>query len=220
VRNTATDPTGNTNGERGRIAVSVSLGLYDEWLSTGRLLMLASSHTLRHLLLLCAVVLGAWTLQTSSAHASTTIGADVDLQVPLEINNISTGGGFGIRLGQELHLPLIVLNPEFAFYYASFTKDAPPKIYRGVAGGRVGFGELIRFGVLAHVGFGYVNWEPAPDDYSHTGLTYDAGIFFEVTALPLLNIGIHGAYNRMTADDDQPGTLHWLQLGAHVTLVL
>lgn len=171
-------------------------------------------------LLLFAAVLCTWTLQTSSAQASTTIGVDVDLHVPLEINNVSTGGGFGIRIGQELHLPLISLNPEFAFYYAEFSKDAPPKVYRGVAGGRIGIGELVRFGVLAHVGFGYVNWEPAPDDYSHSGLTYDAGIFLEFTALPLLNVGVHGAYNRMTAKDDQPETLQWLQLGLHVTLVL
>lgn len=171
-------------------------------------------------LLLFAAGLCAWTLQTSTAQASTTIGADLDLQVPLEINNVSTGAGFGIRIGQELHLPLVSLNPEFAFYYASFSKGEPPKVYRGVAGGRIGFGELIRFGVLAHVGFGYVNWEPAPDDYSHSGLTYDAGIFFELTALPLLNIGVHGAYNRMTGTDKQPETLHWLQLGLHATIVL
>jgi hypothetical protein len=171
-------------------------------------------------LLPIAALLCAWTMQTGSAQASTTIGLDLDLQVPIEINNVSTGGGFGIRLGQELHLPLISINPEFAFTYASFSKDDPPKVYRGVAGGRIGFGELIRFGVLAHIGFGYVNWEPAPDDWSHTGLTYDAGAFFEVTALPLLNIGVHAAYNRIAAADEQEDILHWLSMGAHVTLVL
>lgn len=181
---------------------------------------MASKRMFGRALLLFAACLCAWTLQTSSARADTTIGADLDLQVPLEINNVSTGAGFGIRIGQELHLPLIGVNPEFAFYYASFSKDAPPKVYRGVAGGRIGVGELIRFGVLAHIGFGYVDWEPKPDDFSHSGLTYDAGIFLDITALPLLNIGIHGTYNRMTAKDDQPETLHWLSLGVHATLVL
>lgn len=185
----------------------------------------AASHgiagrTLRQAVLLIAAALCAWTLQTSSAQASTTIGLDLDLHVPIEINNVEAGGGFGIRLGQELHLPLVSINPEFGFTYASFSKGEPPTMYRGVAGGRIGFGELMRFGVLAHIGFGYVDWEPAPDDWSHTGLTYDAGAFFEITALPLLNIGVHATYNRIAAAEDQDETLHWMSLGAHLTLVL
>lgn len=179
-----------------------------------------ASRTLRHIVLLTAAVLSTWTLQASAARADTTIGADLDLHVPLEINNVSTGGGFGIRLGQELHLPLISINPEIGFTYASFSKDAPPKIYRGVAGIRIGMGELMRIGVLGHVGFGHVSWRPGDHDYDHTGLTYDLGLFLELTALPLLNIGMHGAYNRMATDDAQNETLHWLQLGVHATLVL
>jgi hypothetical protein len=181
---------------------------------------MASKRFASRTLLAVAAALCAWTLQAGSAHASTTIGADIDMHVPISVNDVNTGAGFGIRLGQELHLPLISLNPEFAFYYASFTKDAPPTVYRGVAGGRVGIGELLRFGVLAHVGFGYVDWEPLPDDYSHTGLTYDAGIFLELTALPLLNVGVHATYNRIASADNQPETLHWMSLGLHATVVL
>lgn len=176
-----------------------------------------AGRTWRKALIVCAAALCAWTLQTSSAQADTTIGVDLDLHVPLEINNVEAGGGFAIRIGQQLHLPLLVVNPEFAFTYASFSKNEPPKMYRGVAGGRIGIGELMRFGVLAHIGFGYVDWEPAPDDWSHTGLTYDAGLFFEITAIPLLNIGVHATYNRMAHDRDE--TLHWMSLGAHVTFV-
>jgi hypothetical protein len=179
-----------------------------------------AGRTLQHIVLLTAAVLSAWTLQVSSARADTTIGADLDMHVPLQINNVSTGAGFGIRLGQELHLPLVSVNPEIGFTYASFSKDAPPKIYRGIAGIRLGVGELLRVGVLGHVGFGHVSWAPTSHDYSHSGLTYDIGLFLELTALPLLNVGIHGAYNRITADDDQSEKLHWLQLGVHATLVL
>lgn len=175
---------------------------------------------LRQSFLLFAAALCAWTLQTSSARADTTIGLDLDLHVPLSINNVDAGGGFGIRIGQQLHLPLVVINPEFGFTYASFSKDEPPKMYRGIAGGRIGFGELMRFGVLAHIGFGYVDWERGPNDWSHTGLTYDAGVFFEFTAIPLLNIGVHAIYNRIAASDDLNDTLHWMSLGAHLTLVL
>lgn len=162
----------------------------------------------------------AWSLQQSAAHASTTIAGDLDLHVPVSINGVGSGAGFGIRVGQELHLPLVSVNPEIGFTYASFSKDEPPRVYRGIAGLRLGVGELIRFGVMAHVGFGHVSWEPAPKNYSHTGLTYDAGMFVELTALPLLNIGIHGAYNRVAEKDGQPDPLQWLQLGLHATLVL
>jgi hypothetical protein len=166
------------------------------------------------------VVACAWSLQLSAARADTTIAADLDLHVPVSINGVGTGGGFGIRLGQELHLPLVSINPEIGFTYASFSKDAPPKIYRGIAGLRVGVGELLRIGVMAHVGFGYVSWEPKQGDASHSGLTYDAGLFLEFTAIPLLNIGVHAAYNRLAEGDNQPSTLQWMQLGLHATLVL
>lgn len=179
-----------------------------------------AARALRHTLLALAAALSVWTLQTGTARASTTIGADLDLHVPLQINEVNTGGGFGIRLGQELHLPLVSVNPEIGFNYVSFSKEDSPKLYRVIAGARLGFGELMRFGVMAHVGFGHVSWEPAPDNYSHSGLTYDAGMFIELTALPLLNVGLHGAYNRMAGEDDQPDTLHWLTFGLHATLVL
>ncbi|MET0385359.1 MAG: hypothetical protein ABW321_05340 [Polyangiales bacterium] len=165
-----------------------------------------------------------WLLRSAPAQAETTIAADLDLQVPVSVNGVGTGAGFGIRLGQELRLPLFSLNPEIGFTYASFSKDEPPKVYRGIAGVRLGFGELIRFGVLAHVGFGYVSWSPRLDgsvvDLSHSGFTYDVGVFIEFIALPLLNIGVHGIYNRIAETDRQEDTLHWLQFGVHVTLVL
>ena len=174
----------------------------------------------RHTLLGALAAACAWSLQIGAAHASTTIAGDFDLQVPVSINGVGTGGGFGIRIGQELHLPLVSVNPEIGFTYASFSKDEPPKIYRGIAGLRLGVGELIRFGVLAHIGFGYVSWESQQRDVSHSGLTYDAGLFLEFTALPLLNIGVHAAYNRMAEDENQPDTLQWMSLGLHAALVL
>jgi hypothetical protein len=45
-------------------------------------------------------------------------------------------------------------------------------------------------------------------------------LFFEITAIPLLNIGVHAIYNRIAADEELEETLHWMSLGAHVTLVL
>jgi hypothetical protein len=164
-------------------------------------------------------------MQGSSARAQTTLAADLDLQVPVSVNGVSSGAGFGIRLGQELHLPLLSINPEVGFTYASFSKDEPPKVYRGIAGLRVGIGELFRIGVAAHVGFGYVSWSPAfgesgRRDISHSGFTYDAGLFLEFVALPLLNVGVHALYNHIASDSGQPDELRWMQIGLHATLVL
>jgi hypothetical protein len=168
----------------------------------------------------------AWSLGAAPARADTTIAGDLDLNVPLSVEKISTGGGFGIRIGQEFHVPLLAINPEVGFTYASFSDQGTPVVYRGIVGARLGVGELFRFGVMAHVGFGHLSWTkpegvPASIDLSHFGFTYDAGIFLEFTALPLLNIGVHAAYNRLSKKNDASvDPFQWMQLGVHLTLVL
>jgi hypothetical protein len=177
--------------------------------------------------LLClGVVAAAWSFGASHVRADTTIAGDLDLNIPLSVEKISTGGGFGIRIGQEFHIPLLAINPEVGFTYASFSDQGTPVVYRGIVGARVGVGELFRFGVMAHVGFGHLSWTKAegiPDniDLSHFGFSYDAGIFLEFTALPLLNIGVHAAYNRLASKDHVAvDPFQWMQLGVHLTLVL
>jgi hypothetical protein len=177
----------------------------------------------------CAALVSAWLLAPQAVHADTTIAGDLDFNVPVSSNYAQTGGGFGIRLGQQLHLPLISLNPEIGFAYASFAQRrsslgvSGPTIYRGIAGLRLGVGEVLRFGLLAHVGYGYVSVDvPAAvklDDPSHTAFTYDVGLFLDFTALPLLNIGLHAAYNRVSGKE-RLDPLNWMQLGAHAALVL
>jgi len=186
---------------------------------------------------LCAALLCGWALAPRTARADTTIAGDLDFDVPVSTDYAKTGGGFGIRLGQQLHLPMIVLNPEIGFAYASFAErnsDAGfggPTIYRGIAGVRLGVGELLRFGLLGHVGFGYVSFDvPAPVkklfDPNHTAFTYDVGLFLDFTALPLLDIGVHAAYNHVAGKENEVGgvkttldPLQWMQLGAHAALV-
>lgn len=152
----------------------------------------------------------------ASANAKTTIAGDLDYAAPID-SAAHAGGGFGIRLGQQVHIPLLVFNPELGFTYHGFTQDTSPKVYRGIAGLRLGFGEIIRPGVFAHVGLGHLDVGGVPDR-SHTAFTYDAGAFIDFTALPLLDIGVHAAYNRLTADDSGPTFQFWTA-GAHVALV-
>jgi hypothetical protein len=192
----------------------------------------SSRRWLERLVLCVGAVACTWSISSEVTHAQTTIAGDIDITAPISVSGvprgdgIGPGGGFGIRLGQELHLPFFTVNPEIGFTYASFANNGTPSVYRGIAGLRLGVGEIFRFGVMAHVGFGHVAWtvpvsESRDIDLTHTAFTYDAGVFLEFTALPILNLGGHLAYNHIANDDDSPyDPLQWISIGIHVTLVL
>jgi len=170
-----------------------------------------------------AAVAALFIFYAPTAHADTTAAADLDFDTPVSSHfpaDAKSGGGFGIRLGQQFHVPLLVVNPEIGFTYASFSHDETPKVYRGIVGVRLGVGEILRPGVFAHVGIGHLDLSPPSyvPDASHNGFTYDAGIFLDFTAIPFLNIGIHGAYNNL-ASSDSVRSFQWINLGAHAALV-
>lgn len=50
-----------------------------------------------------------------------------------------------------------------------------------------------------------------------TGFTYDVGALFDFTLLPLVNVGVHAAYNQIPGRDDP--SLQWVSMGGHVELV-
>lgn len=153
----------------------------------------------------------------SSAHAAFTLAGDIDGVAPLDRDYLDVGAGFGIRLGAQLHVPLLVITPEIGFNYASFGGSAQD--YRGIVGGRVGIGELVRGGVFAHIGFGHVSYSVADIvEISHTGVTLDAGAFLDLTLIPLLDIGVHAGYGQITGND-RIDALKWINFGAHVALV-
>ena len=155
-------------------------------------------------------------LWSASAAATTTVAGDLDYAAPID-STANSGWGFGIRLGQQLHLPLVVVNPELGFDYHSFSDDSSPRTYRGMAGLRVGIGEIFRVGPFAHIGVGRLSLSGTPD-LSHTAFTYDAGLFLDLTVLPLLDVGVHGAYNRIVSGDQGPA-FQFATVGAHVALV-
>lgn len=154
----------------------------------------------------------------SVARADIMVGADLDTVIPLE-SPAKTGGGFSIRIGDQLHLPMVAITPELAFNYASFSEVYGPKVYRGLVGLRLAVGEVIRPGIFAHVGFGRYDLEIPGAMPSGTALTYDGGISLDFTLLPLLNLGVHGAYNILAGDDGDRDRFRWLTVGAHLELV-
>jgi hypothetical protein len=169
-------------------------------------------------LVIAGLVASAWLLSAPAARADLAIGADLETVVPLEFDQVDAGPAFGIRIGAQLHLPLITLTPEVGFHYASFTDG--PNVYRGIVGGRVGIGELLRFGVFAHLGFARQVWELAARDVSHTALTLDAGLFLDLTIIPLIDIGVHMSYGRVGANEDRNiDANQWLAFGVHAALI-
>lgn len=158
-------------------------------------------------------------LSAEPARAETVIAGDLDYVIAInEEPDVDSGGGFGVRLGQQLDVPALVLTPEIGFTYASFGGDA--KVYRGIAGLRLGVGEILRPGVFAHAGIGRISVDVPSGitDPSHTAFTFDAGAFLEFTLIPILNIGVHAAYNRQNGNDEMDA-FQWATLGAHAALV-
>lgn len=150
------------------------------------------------------------------ARADVALAADLELDVPVDAEVIDTGPAFAIRLGYQMHLPLFTLTPEIGFHYASF--DPEPTLYRGILGARLGFGELLRFGVFAHIGYGHASIDTPIGDASHSAFTFDLGAFLDLTMLPLIDLGVHVGYGSLSADDDG-SALKWIPVGVHAALV-
>jgi hypothetical protein len=91
-------------------------------------------------------------------------------------------------------------------------------VYRGLAGLRLGLGEIFRIGGFAHVGVAHLASDAGSAEREHTGFTYDLGLMLEFTALPFLNIGAHAAYNQSTNPDGEP--FQWTTLGGHIDLII
>ncbi|MEY4581762.1 MAG: hypothetical protein RL701_6465 [Pseudomonadota bacterium] len=211
-------------------------------LTAATALRVSKARWLRGLLaLVAALYLGS--LQTAAARSGsdsggTTLAFDGDAQLPISIDGVGTGGGFGIRFGTELRMNYLSVNPEIGFGYTGFSDDWPPKVYRGIVGVRLGLGsEYFRMGMLAHFGFAHVSWEWQPTrvgrvgdgsvqvaprlfDYSHTSFTYDFGGFLEVSPTPTFTIGVHVVYNRVGDEEGQIDSLQWMSLGVHMSFLL
>lgn len=162
----------------------------------------------------------ALTFTAAPSRAEIAIAADLDYAIPVN-SDAESGWGFGIRLGYQLDIPMLVLTPEIAFTYHDFSGNFPPTVYRGLAGLRLGIGEIIRPGVFAHLGIGrFAINIPGADsiDISHTAFTYDFGAFLDFTLIPIVNIGIHVAYNHLNGGNHADG-FQWVTLGAHAAII-
>lgn len=145
------------------------------------------------------------------------LALDMDYSAALEHSEIDQGGGAGIRIGLERDYFLVTMIPELQLNYHRFNANTPDDatISAAKVGGRIRFFKIVEPGVFAHAGLAHIGGDRV---YRHTGIAFDAGFTLDLTILPLVDIGLHTAWNRVFGDDEDGAS--YVTAGAHVALVL
>jgi hypothetical protein len=147
---------------------------------------------------------------TSKTH----IAVDFDFNSAVNAPEVDAGGGGALRLGQELDLFLVSLTPELGGSYHSFSGDDRTKLYGGFLGGRFAVGKIIEPSLFGHVGLGRLDGLE-----TRTAPMLDGGLAIDFTLLPLIDLGVHGAYNVLLQRGDAEA-FKFVTLGAQAALVL
>ena len=147
--------------------------------------------------------------------SKTHIAVDFDFNSAIDEPDTAAGGGGALRFGRELDLFLVSLTPELGGGYHVFgSGDDRSKLYSGFLGGRLAIGKIIEPSLFGHVGVGRLDGPEA-----RTAPMLDAGVALDFTLLPLIDLGLHGAYNVVLPRED--GTsFKFVTLGAQAALVL
>jgi hypothetical protein len=183
--------------------------------------LLALTATMKLAVIHSALVLCTFTLLTRAATAGPKLGVDLDLAVPVSMNGVKTGFGGALRAGYDVDLVLVHVMPEVGIGLNKLSGDVGPLVMRGFAGGRIGVGALVRFDLFAHIGYAHVGYTNRPVGGDRDGYgtpVFDTGLALEVTALPVLDVGIHGSYNSAFNSNGSADAPKWLGLGAHVAV--
>lgn len=145
------------------------------------------------------------------------LALDLDYSAALSHSDIDQGGGGGIRIGLERDYFLVTMIPELQLNYHRLNANTPDDaaIAAAKVGGRIRFFKIVEPGIFAHAGLANIAGDRR---YEHTGIAFDAGLTLDLTILPLVDIGLHTAWNRVFGDDESG--LSYVTAGAHVALVL
>jgi hypothetical protein len=163
-----------------------------------------------------ASVLAALVLlpMTASASSGTRLALDLDYAGGIDEPGIGRGTGGALRFGQKMDLVALSLTGELGLSYHTFDGSLDPSHYSGFVGGRLGFGKIIEPSIYAHVGVGRLNLGEL--DAHDTGPAFDFGLALDLTVLPLIDVGVHAAYDLLLLDDD--AHFDWYRVGAHAAL--
>jgi hypothetical protein len=132
-------------------------------------------------------------------------------------NNLEGGGGFKIRVGDQILLPRLRIIPEggYGFDHLFATDDFGNAyawdMHRLFGGVRLGWGRVIVPGFYAHLGYGWRNTAD-PTVPTASGPTFDAGFSLDFHLVPHLGFGGHIEYVTI---DAEPFTPEWVAFGVH-----
>jgi hypothetical protein len=137
-------------------------------------------------------------------------------------NSLGGGTGFKVRVGAQLHAPLIRFTPEAVYGYQHLfaNSDVGPAFdwntNRVVGGVRLGLGEIIVPTIYGHVGYG---WRTTGDaTVADTGgVAADGGVALDLHVIPHLGFGAHAEYSVV---DARPYVPQWLAFGLHADVAL
>lgn len=179
--------------------------------------MTPTSHWALRLAALFVIVVASLGWPSCARAADTAIGVDLDGALPTTENRLlNGGGGFGVRLGEQMHLPALRLTGEIGYGYERLFADQAPSdwtTHRAFAGARIGLGELLVPFAFAHVGYG---WRVTSDSsFGGSGVALDGGLGLDLN-LGFIAAGAHVGYAWI---DAQPAAPQWVILGLDGTLV-
>ena len=135
-------------------------------------------------------------------------------------NDVSGGGGFKFRVGDQIRFPRLRFTPEVGYGFDHlFATDNTNTAYswdmhRVFAGARIGFGRVVVPTFYAHIGYGWRNTGD-PTVPQANGLAYDMGFALDFHIIRHLGLGAHVEY---AAIDAQPYTPEWIALGLHADI--
>jgi hypothetical protein len=153
----------------------------------------------------------------------TQLGFDVEGAIPVGVNlpggynSPSGGGGFKVRLGEQIRFPGLRFTPEVGYAFDHlWDEDDVGNQYgwdmnRFFAGARLGFGRIIVPTVYAHIGYGWRQTSATYVTGGDGGLAYDVGGAIDIHVIPHFNFGAHVEY----AAIDIPYQPQWVALGLH-----
>lgn len=145
----------------------------------------------------------------------TQLALDLEYAIPIDQGDVTTGAGGAIRLGSQTDLLLLSLTGEIGGSYHQFGGVPDVTAYRGFLGGRISVGKILEPGVYGHWGVGSLSLDPGD---SRTAATFDAGLFLDLTVLPLVDLGIHAGYVTLLGNDELDAFEYYVA-GAHAALV-
>lgn len=154
------------------------------------------------------------------------LGGDIDGLIPISVprpldgHDLTSGGGFKLRLGEQIRLRRgLRITPEvgygFSHLFASGDVDDSWDVHRVFGGVRLSFGHIVAPTLYGHVGYAWrVTDSPVVNDEG--GAAFDVGGALDIRVIPHFDFGPHIEYTAIAEPHFAP---QWVALGVHADIV-